>query len=128
MNTQPEALLYNFNEPERLRQIRRYLNRQKVKARLVTAPEYLHPLGYLFEIPGFHPSSQFNLGSNFSDEMIVLKDFSSEQLDEFLAFFKENGLLPVNLKAMLTPVTVHWDSLKLHDELMKEHTEMHSHK
>ena len=63
-----------------------------------------------------------------SDEMIVLKDFSSEQLDEFLAFFKENGLLPVNLKAMLTPVTVHWDSLKLHDELMKEHTEMHSHK
>ena len=128
MNTQPEALLYNFNDPERLRQIRHYLNRQKVKTRIVTAPEFLHPLGYLFEIPGFHPSSQFNLGSNFSDEMIVLKDFSSEQLDEFLAFFKENGLLPVNLKAMLTPVTVHWDSLKLHDELMKEHTEMYSHK
>ena len=128
MNTQPEALLYNFNDPERLRQIRRYLNRQKVKTRIVTAPEFLHPLGYLFEIPGFQPSSRFNLGSNFSDEMIVLKDFSSEQLDEFLAFFKENGLLPVNLKAMLTPVTVHWDSLKLHDELMKEHTEMYSHK
>ena len=128
MNTQPEALLYNFSDPERFRQIRRYLNRQKVKTRIVTAPEFLHPLGYLFEIPGFHPSSQFNLGSNFNDEMIVLKDFSSEQLDEFLAFFKENGLLPVNLKAMLTPVTVHWDSLKLHDELMKEHTEMYSHK
>ena len=71
MNTQPEALLYNFNDPERLRQIRRYLNRQKVKTRIVTAPEFLHPLGYLFEIPGFHPSSQFNLGSNFSDEMIA---------------------------------------------------------
>ena len=128
MNTQPTALLYNFNDPERLRQIRRYLNRQKVKTRIITAPEFLHPLGYLFEIPGFQPSSRFNLGSNFSDEMIVLKDFSSEQLDEFLAFFKENGLLPVNLKAMLTPVTVHWDSLKLHDDLMKEHTEMYSHK
>ena len=51
MNTQPEALLYNFNDPERLRQIRRYLNRQKVKTRIVTAPEFLHPLGYLFEIP-----------------------------------------------------------------------------
>lgn len=86
MNTQPEALLYNFNDPERLRQIRRYLNRQKVKTRIVTAPEFLHPLGYLFEIPGFHPSSQFNLGSNFSDEMIVLKDFSSAQMDDFLAF------------------------------------------
>ena len=100
MNTQPEALLYNFNNPERLRQIRRYLNRQKVKTRIVTAPEFLHPLGYLFEIPGFHPSSQFNLGSNFSDEMIVLKDFSSAQMDGFLAFFRENQIPPIALKAM----------------------------
>ena len=53
---------------------------------------------------------------------------AAKKVAEFLAFFKENGLLPVNLKAMLTPVTVHWDSLKLHDELMKEHTEMYSHK
>ena len=107
MNTQPEALLYNFNDPERFRQIRRYLNRQKVKTRIVTAPEFLHPLGYLFEIPGFHPSSQFNLGSNFSDEMIVLKDFSSAQMDGFLAFFRENQIPPIALKAMLTPVTQH---------------------
>ena len=113
MNTQPEALLYNFNDPERLRQIRRYLNRQKVKTRIVTAPEFLHPLGYLFEIPGFHPSSQFNLGNNFSDEMIVLKDFSSAQMDSFLAFFRENQLPPVALKAMLTPVTQHWSSICL---------------
>lgn len=125
MNTQPEALLYNFNDPERLRQIRRYLNRQKVKTRIVTAPEFLHPLGYLFEIPGFHPSSQFNLGSNFSDEMIVLKDFSSAQMDGFLAFFHENQIPPIALKAMLTPVTQHWSSIQLHDELSREHTLMH---
>ena len=125
MNTQPEALLYNFSDPERFRQIRRYLNRQKVKTRIVTAPEFLHPLGYLFEIPGFHPSSQFNLGSNFNDEMIVLKDFSSAQMDGFLAFFRENQLPPVALKAMLTPVTQHWSSVQLHDELLKEHTLMH---
>ena len=86
MNTQPEALLYNFNDPRTLRQIRRYLNRQKVKTRIVTAPEFLHPLGYLFEIPGFHPSSQFNLGSNFSDEMIVLKDFPVHRWMIFLLF------------------------------------------
>ena len=95
---------------------------------MVQQPEYLESLGLLFEIPGFSKNPVFNLGKNFQEEMMVLKDFSSEQLDEFLAFFKDNGLLPVNLKAMLTPVTVHWDSLKLHDELMKEHTEMHSHK
>ena len=125
MNTQPTALLYNFNDPERLRQIRRYLNRQKVKTRIITAPEFLHPLGYLFEIPGFQPSSRFNLGSNFTDEMIVLKDFSSKQMDDFLAFFRENQIPPVALKAMLTPVTPHWSSVQLHDELLTEHSFMH---
>ena len=107
--SQTQILLYNFKDEDRLRQIRRYLHRHRISVRMVQQPV-------------------FNLGKNFQEEMMVLKDFSSEQLDEFLAFFKENGLLPVNLKAMLTPVTVHWDSLKLHDELMKEHTEMHSHK
>ena len=39
MNTQPTVLLYNFNDPDRLRIIRRYLNRQKVNVRIVTPPE-----------------------------------------------------------------------------------------
>lgn len=128
MNTQPAVLLYNFNDPDRLRLIRHYLNRHKVKVRLVTTPEFLHPLGYLFELPGFLPSTQFNLGGNFSDEMLVLKDFSSEQLDAFLAFFQEEQIPSVALKAMLTPVTEHWSSIELHDELTKEHTLMHKNK
>ena len=126
--SEAQILLYNFKDENRLRQIRRYLNRQKISLRMVQPSEYLESLGFLFEIPGFAKNPVFNLGQNFQEEMMVLNGFSSQQLDEFLAFFKENGLLPVNLKAMLTPVTVHWDSLKLHDELMKEHTEMHSHK
>ncbi len=125
MIKQPAALLYNFNDPDRLRLIRRYLNRQKIKTRVVITPEFLHPLGYLFDIPGFQASSQFNLGANFSDEMLVLKGFSSEQMDGFLAFFREEQIPPVALKAMLTPVTQHWSSLQLYDELVKEHKLMH---
>ena len=125
MNTQPAVLLYNFNDPDRLRIIRRYLNRQKVNVRIVTPPEFLHPLCYLFELPGFQPSTQFNLGKNFSEEMMVLNNFSSEQMDAFLAFFREEAIPSVSLKAMLTPVTQHWSSIQLHDELTKEHTMMH---
>ena len=52
MNTQPAALLYNFNDPERLRQIRRYLNRQKVKTRIITLPNFLSSASdYLLMIP-----------------------------------------------------------------------------
>lgn len=121
---QPEVLLYNMKEDERFRTLTLYLKRSGIGFRRVTAPEFLHPLGYLFKMPGFSPNPQFNLGCNFKEEMIVLKDFSEEELDGFLAFFREKKLAPAALKAVLTPVTVTWNSLRLHDELMKEHEAM----
>ena len=124
--SETQILLYNFRDENRLRQIRRYLNRQKISLRMVQPSEYLENLGFLFEIPGFAKNSVFNLGQNFQEEMMVLNGFSSQQLDEFLAFFKENSLPPVALKAVLTPVTMHWDSMKLHEELMREHAATHA--
>lgn len=121
----PQILLYNFRDADRLRTIRRYLNRKKVDVRLVQPAEYHESLGWLFGIDGFPKNPLFNLGENFSDEMMVLKDFSPAEMDEFLAFFKENSLPSVDLKAVLTPVTVHWSSLKLHAELTREHEAMH---
>lgn len=122
-----QILLYNFNDQERLRMVRRYLNREKISVRIVQAPEYLETLGYLFDIPGFEKSSSFNLGRNFQEEMMVMNNFSEKQMDDFFAFFRENGLIPVNLKAVLTPVTQHWDSLQLYEELSKEHAAMRKH-
>lgn len=122
----PQILLYNFHDPERLRPIRRYLNKQKISVRMIEPALYLESLGFLFEIPGFSKNPTFNMGQNFQEEMMVMSGFSQEQLDAFLAFFKENSLPPVGLKAVLTPVTMHWDSMKLHEELMKEHAIMHS--
>ena len=119
-----QILLYNFNDPERLRMIRRYLNREKISVRIVQAPEFLESLGYLFDIPGFAKNSAFNLGKNFQEEMMVMNNFSEKQMDNFLAFFRENNLPSVSLKAVLTPVTQHWNSLQLYEELSKEHAAM----
>ena len=105
--------------------IRRYLNRQKISVTMVQPSQYLEKLGFLFEIPGFSKNPVFNLGQNFQEEMMVLNGFSGSELDGFLAFFKENSLPAVKLKAVLTPVTMHWDSMKLYDELMREHEALH---
>ena len=112
---QPKVLLYNFTDQDRLRLIRRYLNKHQVQVRLVQVSEFLDPLGYLFEIPGFSRNPSFNLSGNFSDEMMVMEGFSQQQLQEFLSFFHENDLTPVALKSILTPVNVHWSSLKLYE-------------
>lgn len=120
----PQILLYHFSQDERTRQIRRYLRRAGVDVREVPASDLFHPLGYLFEIPGFSPCSRFPMGENFSEEMLVMKDFSNSQMDAFLQFFRDNQLKNVDLKAVLTPVTVHWNSMELYRELKKEHQEL----
>lgn len=115
-----EILLYNFVENERYRQIRRYLNKSHIELHIVRAPEFSKPLGALFQLPGFPDQSVFLPGENFREEMIVMKDFSPQELDDFLAFFHKNSLAPVELKAVLTPVTIHWNSIQLYKELKKE--------
>ena len=67
---------------------------------------------------------QVSMGENFSEEMLVMKDFSNSQMDAFLQFFRDNQLKNVDLKAVLTPVTVHWNSMELYRELKKEHQEL----
>ena len=64
--SQTQILLYNFKDEDRLRQIRRYLNRHRISVRMVQQPEYLESLGLLFEIPGFSKNPVFNLGKKFS--------------------------------------------------------------
>ena len=119
-----QILLYNFKNDIRTLQIRHYLTSIGCEIREVSAPEYLKTLGYLFSLPGFSKNPMFNLGQNFSEEMLVMKDFSSEQIDGFLAFFRAMQLKPVALKAVLTPVTQHWNSIRLFQELQKEHAAM----
>ena len=115
-----EVLLYNFVENERYRQIRRYLNKSHIELHIVRAPEFSKPLGAFFQLPGFPENSSFFLGEHFTDEMMVMKDFSPQELDDFLSFFHKNNLAPVELKAVLTPVTIHWNSIQLYKELKKE--------
>lgn len=121
---EPQVLLYNFRQDERTRLLRRYLRKNGISVRMVETAEFLHPLGYLFGLPGFTPCPQFNMGGNFHEEMMVMGNLSGAQTDGLLDFFRSSGLEPVDLKAVLTPVTAHWSSLKLHDELSKEHKAM----
>ena len=121
MNPEPLILFYNFAENERTHEMRSYLSREGYSHRTVRAPEYLHPLGYLFSLPGFAPDPAFNLGGNFHEEMLVMGGLSQNQVFDFLQFLRDRRLPPVKLKAMLTPMNAGWNSLQLYEELKKEY-------
>ena len=54
--------------------------------------------------------------------MLVLNHLTDPQMNRMLAYLKKEGL-QIPLKAALTPTNVHWNTLELHDELVREHEE-----
>jgi hypothetical protein len=116
----PQVLLYNFREDERLRKIKRYLLKTGVSLKVVQAAEFLESLGYLLEMPLYQKKQGFSMGKNFSEEMLVMDGFSSERMDQFFQFFKDEGLEPVALKAVVTKYNAGWDSIRLYEELAAE--------
>lgn len=117
----PFVLLYNI-KPEKLRIIHFALLKLGLRSRCVTAAEFAHPIGYLLRKEAFSPSDA-SPESSFSDEMLVLADFSAPQINEFLSMLRSNSA-SVSLKAALTETNAAWSSLQLHEELLREHAAM----
>lgn len=117
------VLLYNFGQSKRGSKIRFALLKMGVPCREVLPAEYAHPIGYLAGLAGFEPAEPYS-GAGFADEMLVMSGFSRTQLDLFLASMRRLRLPPVALKAMVTEYNAGWDSIRLHDELAREHAAM----
>jgi len=59
--------------------------------------------------------------TSFTAEMLVLAHFPGDLLTRFLNGFRQAGITPVMLKAVVTDTNAHWDSLSLYQELSAEH-------
>ena len=57
-------------------------------------------------------------------EILVFVAFSEEKLDLFLRAYRQAGIAPIPLKAVLTPHNCSWSVYELTQELMREHIAM----
>ncbi len=121
----PSVLLYNMTEGDDNEKIREYLDKTGVRIIDVAAADYLQPLGALAGVPGMERTANVNFGKGFDDRMIVMFMFDEMRMNAFLAYFRQEGIPSVALKAVMTPTNAEWDSIKLHDEIAKEHEMMH---
>lgn len=62
--------------------------------------------------------------TDFSDEMLILNPASEAMLDRAL-FLMRKEKVTVSLKAVLTPENQKWTSVRLYEEIRKEHEIMH---
>lgn len=116
------ALLYNFKDASRLQKIRFALFKLGINGRVVAPEELSHPIGYLCGLEGFSPAEK-TAECGFSDEMLVLCGLSGPQLDALLSSLRRSRVV-IALKAVITEDNAAWSSLKLHDELRREHEAM----
>ena len=114
------ALLYNVKDAARLQKIRFALFKLGISGRTVAPEEFSHPVGYLCGLEGFSAAEE-PAADSFSDEMLVLCGLTGAQLD---ALRRSRVLIP--LKAVVTEDNAAWSSIKLHDELFREHEAMKS--
>lgn len=57
-------------------------------------------------------------------ELLLFSGVSDEALDRFLAAYRQEGIAPVALKAVLTPANVRWTLEALLAELYRERAEL----
>ena len=117
----PMLLCYNLDKRTDA-MLRVLCQKQHIRFRAVKPEEYALPVGALAGIPaksevGAEPGS-------FDAPMLVMCHMLSDQLDAFLQGMRTGGVPRIPLKAVLTPTNVTWNSLRLHDELAREHAAM----
>ena len=119
----PQILMYNLDNPRKLK-ILMICGQLKIKARSVAVSDYAQPIGVLAGLR--NRTDAVYSGAGFPEEMLLMVNFSGALLNGFLNAMRQNRLPGIPLKAVLTDTNADWDSVRLHDEILREHIAMHS--
>ena len=112
----PMLILFNFS-PARAAAVSAAARDCGFEARIAANCEHRQPLS---AISGPPPKDALTRPA-FTDEMLVFAASDRERVFAFLDRMKETGAAPVALKAVLTPINIHWTPEELHRELIREH-------
>ncbi len=121
MSNAPLILFYNL-ENKKGSMLRLLCLKLRIRVKAVKPEEYSEPIGALV---GFLPSAKTVSEQDFSDEMIVMVNFGSKIFNQLLNEMRSMHQPGVSLKAVLTPTNMHWNSIQLHDELLREQQALH---
>ena len=118
----PVVLMYNLDNSQKLKLM--FLCAQlKIVCLNVAREDYAQPIAALAGVR--RRTSQAYAGEGFTDPMLVMANFTNSLFQAFLNALRRNKVTGIALKAVMTPTNAEWNSVQLHDEILKEHNEMH---
>lgn len=112
-----KLLLYNLSQNLILKQT---LSMMNIQCFHIESKDYNKTIKYLL---GLDSNSYEDSGDDFLDEMIIMYEFSDEQLETLLSILKINNI-KIPLKAIVTDTNINWNSIQIRNELIKEHSYM----
>lgn len=116
------AILCFCMKPERLTRLSFLCAGLGIAVTVPSEEERALPLGAICgSLPGIPPKAPTNM---LPAEMIVFAHLTDAQLDEFLTKWKQTGLAPVRLKAVLTDTNRFWTPAVLQAQLLAEERRM----
>ena len=123
-NRNESVLLYLHENGEREMKIKALLVRQGIRMKLITEEMQGQTLGYLLSLPDFSEQTVEEPNIAFEEDIMVLKGFTRERLNELLEGFRKLGIRKINLKAVVTEHNISWKLRDLYEELKDEHKQL----
>lgn len=119
------VLCYNLKGTKKGRKLGMIFGYLGYKVRHILPEEYNIPVGKLAEgkIDPEKKTEETDSEKPFTEEMLILCPASEAALDKAL-FMMRKEKVQVPLKAVLTASNQEWDSVSLHNEILKEHKAM----
>ena len=146
MTIKGTVLYYTPEKTERTAKLKAVFVRQGLRIRNVGKDELGETVGYLAGIRGYEPFrpasakaqeeaagegagengeiSQINKIGEIPEEVLVMKGFTSRQIDDLLLGIRKAGLPKIALKAIITDQNAGWTFYHLYEEIKKEHEAM----
>ena len=117
------VLYYNPNPSGHVARMKGVFVQMGIRIKNVTSEEVGYTVGCLAGIKEADKEVQANC-PEISDEMLVMKGFSSQRVDQLLLALRKAKVPKINLKAVVTDSNRNWSFYKLYEEIKKEHEEM----
>ena len=137
-----QALLYGFNEDERIAVVEKVLHRLGIRTRVVPPEAYHQKVGYLLGRKGFRPLPEEDDGVVFPHEVllhsvlsiseqvlqspamqqVLLDNIKGKRLDAALAALRDGVRPNLRYKAVVTPFNAFWTLRRLCETMQKEHS------
>lgn len=118
------VLLYNLEKSDKGQIMMKILGQLGIDIKIVDEKDILQPLGYLLNMDGFEATSLEISEEVIEEEMMVIHNFSDEQINLMLEIFKGAEVPFIPLKAITTPMNIEWSFHQLYQEIKKEYERM----